>query len=391
MSTQKQYFRQRLAFWFRQLKSRSYISFKLGRAVKLQTRIRLSKFLKTYWLGFLIGAVILFGIIFNLTEYFLEKRALAFRDREDNGLIEQNVNLSPASLNTASANLVHGYVPGVYQTQNPDPLSGQEDLETLEIAISQQIFLISPLSPVTFLRQAPRDKIIEYQVELGDSVSTIAASFGLTTNTVLWANGLNEFSVIKPGQKLVILPVSGVRHTIKSGETITSLAKKYQADEQKIITFNSLPADGQVQEGQELIVSDGVLPLNLQPQAQARTLARYTPQVNTTFPNGKQSHTYPWGYCTWYVAQHRYIPWAGHAKSWLDNARKWGFSTGKTPADGAIMCTQETPQYGHVAYVESVSADGKWVTISEMNAPYFGRKTVRTLSVNYPYIKGYIY
>ena len=66
----------------------------------------------------------------------------------------------------------------------------------------------------------------------------IAASFGLTTNTVLLANDLNEYSVIKPGQKLIILPVIGVQHTTKTGETIMSIAKKYQADEQRIIVFN---------------------------------------------------------------------------------------------------------------------------------------------------------
>lgn len=384
-----------MAFW-KQLQSRGYIFFRnssqvFGRWVK---KI-LPLIVQAQWLRLAFGAVILFAaifyLVFNLVNYFVQRQALAFLIDNPDELVEQNAGDSPEKPDLAVTSLIYGAMPGLLPSRNPDPLAEEETTLETEILLCQENFLANSLSPVMFLPQAPRDKVVEYEVEPGDTISTIAAELGLTINTVLWANNLQEESLIQPGQKLIILPVSGIKHQVKAQETITSIAKKYQAQEEKIIAFNGLPADGQIQEGQELIVLDGILPTPARPRLQTRDLARYQPPARTVFADGKASHHYPFGYCTWYVAQQRYIPWAGHAKSWLAEARTHGFATGKTPALGAIMVTQETARYGHVAYVESVSADGKWVTISEMNAPYFGRKTVRTLPTTYPYIKGYIY
>ena len=77
---------------------------------------------------------------------------------------------------------------------------------------------------------------------------------------------------------------------------------------------------------------------------------------------------FTFGYCTWWVAHKRYIPWRGNAAQWWWNARPFGFAEGGTPRVGAVMVMgiSGTSPQGHVAYVESVNPDGSFV-VSEMN------------------------
>jgi len=85
-----------------------------------------------------------------------------------------------------------------------------------------------------------RREIIYYAVENGDTVSTIARRFGLSINTVLWANNLSAFSLIRPGDSLTILPTSGLLYTVKSGDTISKIAAKYGIDGEKILSVNNI-------------------------------------------------------------------------------------------------------------------------------------------------------
>lgn len=108
-----------------------------------------------------------------------------------------------------------------------------------------------------------RTENIQYTVESGDVLSTIADKFNITVNTILWSNGLNWTSVIKPGQKLTIPPGSGINHDVVRGDTLASIAKKYQADSQKIISANNLSSASDLQIGDLLFVPDGVKPTQI--------------------------------------------------------------------------------------------------------------------------------
>jgi len=108
--------------------------------------------------------------------------------------------------------------------------------------------------------QNEREGKVTYMVKKGDTVSKIAAEYGVTVNTILWANKLRASSYIKEGQELEILPVTGVKHIVKKGDTVSSLAKKYKAKQKEVIAFNGLPADGSLQVGDEIIVPDGEMP-----------------------------------------------------------------------------------------------------------------------------------
>ena len=102
------------------------------------------------------------------------------------------------------------------------------------------------------------------------------------------------------------------------------------------------------------------------------------------FPN-----RFAYGYCTWYVANKRYIPWLGNAIDWWPNARAYGQPEGQIPRVGAVMVTRESG-YGHVAYVESVNADGSW-SVSEMNFAGWNRVSGRTIHPGQVPLVGFIY
>jgi len=242
-----------------------------------------------------------------------------------------------------------------------------------------------------------------YTVADGDTVSGIAAKFGITVNTILWANDLTNVDSIKPGDQIFILPVAGLSYTVVAGDTIDSIAAKYKADRGNIISYNSLPANGELTVGDSIMIPGG-LKETPQPVSSAapsvierRQYASSTSagQVTDVSPgktlDGRagSGHRFPYGYCTWYVAQKRYVPWGGNAGTWIFNARSMGYRTGKAPARGAIIVTTENRYYGHVAIVESVSGDT--ITVSEMNYKGWGKVDRRVMSIADRAIKGYIY
>jgi surface antigen len=105
--------------------------------------------------------------------------------------------------------------------------------------------------------------------------------------------------------------------------------------------------------------------------------------------SGGGGNHFAFGYCTWYVATRRYVPWFGNAIEWWPNARTYGFAEGQTPRVGAIMVTRES-YWGHVAYVEAVNADGSW-TVSEMNYVAWDVVDRRTLTYASVPLVGFIY
>lgn len=107
-----------------------------------------------------------------------------------------------------------------------------------------------------------RGGVVDYIAEEGDTLSSIADKFGLSLNTLLWANDLSKSSVIQPGQKLVILPVDGVVHHVKKGDTISGIAKLYQAKASEIIAFNNLSSENDIYIGDILIVPGGKMPVS---------------------------------------------------------------------------------------------------------------------------------
>ena len=82
-----------------------------------------------------------------------------------------------------------------------------------------------------------------HTVENGESLSMIANSYGLKTDTVLWANGMANANSIRTGQKIIIPPVDGISYEVSKNDTLDKIAKKYSVDADAIKKQNGLLAD----------------------------------------------------------------------------------------------------------------------------------------------------
>lgn len=273
--------------------------------------------------------------------------------------------------------------------------SGQAEKVSFDPMTVQGSFLVSPSSYYDGTSDEQRYGIVKYTVQDGDTPSSIATSFGIHLYTILWSNNMKVGDYIKPGQVMEILPVDGVKHVVEAKDTIESIATKYKADVQEIIIYDELPADGKLTAGRTLIIPNGEKEKPIPEPKPVITPA--TSGQGTVVSSGKyaapatakKGHSFPYGQCTWYVSTRFYVPWGGNAKAWLANAAAYGYSTGRTPAAGSILVTNESRYYGHVTYVESVTANT--ITISEMNYVGWARKSVRVVPRNSSVIMGFIY
>lgn len=127
-----------------------------------------------------------------------------------------------------------------------------------------------------------------YEVREGDSLGAIADMFDVSVNTILWANDIKDAKTIQPGDTLLILPVSGVKHTVKSGETLAGIAKKYEADLDEVALFNGIGVGDSLASGQELIIPGGNLAAPVKKavaKGAGSTSAKATPTLTGYFAN----------------------------------------------------------------------------------------------------------
>lgn len=120
----------------------------------------------------------------------------------------------------------------------------------------------------------PTDSTISvYEVKKGDTLATVAKLFGVSKNTIVWANDLKS-ERISPGDTLVILPVTGVKHTVKNGDTITSIARKYKGDVEDISKYNGIASDAKLASGDIIIVPEGEITITTTTRSNGKTIVR---------------------------------------------------------------------------------------------------------------------
>ncbi len=277
-----------------------------------------------------------------------------------------------------------------------DIASKQETAPVL--AMAGNSFVANPiLSETRQSTDKPKNDIQWYIVKDGDTLSTIAGAYGLTTDTLRWANNINDPDSVKPGQKLVIPPTTGVLYTVKDGDTLDAIASQFSSTKAVIVAQNDLYGED-IKSGMMVMIPDGVGPAIVKPAPAPAPTTEYASSQDDnqssqsapqgTYYSGSSYNRFPYGWCTWYVASRRNVPWSGNAGDWYWNAASMGYSVGHAPAPGAIMVTAESG-WGHVAYVESVN--GNTFTVSEMNYNGWGVVDRRTVSAGSVPLIGFIY
>ena len=142
---------------------------------------------------------------------------------------------------------------------NPDPNPAKGRGDVTVTGGSALIAYAGPEGTIADIdRTSSAGRISTYVVREGDSLSAIADMFNVSGNTILWANNIGKGD-LKPGMTLVILPVSGVRHTVASGDSLQSLAKKYGSDASEIASYNGLSSADELVKGNTVIIPGGEL------------------------------------------------------------------------------------------------------------------------------------
>jgi len=141
-----------------------------------------------------------------------------------------------------------------------------------------------------------------YTVKKGDTLAGIAQRYGLKTETIMWANNLSKYSVLKIGQRLKIPLEDGVIHVVKKGDTLDKIAKKYKSTVPDILEANWLDSPDQINIGMELFVPEGTMPTQEVKRIVSR-ISSSSSKTYTTTPVYKMScSSFPKFLTSWPVA-----------------------------------------------------------------------------------------
>lgn len=104
-----------------------------------------------------------------------------------------------------------------------------------------------------------RDGFTTYKVQPGDTITNIASSFGVSPETIMMENKLNQNSTIKAGQELTILPTTGLSYTVTESDTLESILKKYKVSEDDFLDANNLESFEDLAIGTEVVIPQNVV------------------------------------------------------------------------------------------------------------------------------------
>jgi surface antigen len=230
--------------------------------------------------------------------------------------------------------------------------------------------------------------VITITTQKGDSVASLAKTYGISEDTIRWANNLGSDD-LTAGVKLKILPVSGLLYTVESGDTAANIAAKFKTTKDQITAYNDLEVKG-LRPGSQIIVPNGVKPAETPSYSTSSSASSAVSSPSSAFAFGGgvefSGNKYAYGYCTYYAYNKRAAAgrpvgsnW-GNASSWGYLAAASGFAVDNNPRAGDVFQTSGGwGGYGHVGYVERVNADGS-VLVSEMNYAGWNVISSRTLS-----------
>ena len=119
-------------------------------------------------------------------------------------------------------------------------------------------------------------EVFRYVVESSDTPLSVAEKFGVSLNTVLWANDISSSTILSLGKELIVLPTTGTLHLVRPNDTLSEISLWYKGDVKEIVKYNGLASASDIYAGDFVIVPNGIMPKIL-PQG------RLTPIANSYF------------------------------------------------------------------------------------------------------------
>lgn len=190
-----------------------------------------------------------------------------------------------------------------------------------------------------------RTEIISYTVANGDTASSIAAKFGISVNTILWENNLTAKALIKPGDSLRILPMTGIRHSVKRNENLASIANYYEVEVDKIASANDLSSTAPLKIGQTLLVPGGRKIILASTPAKPNTTKPATTKPTYTNTGKPSDQVVSSGKMVWPTVGHTVTQYYSWRHTALDIANKTG-----TPIYAAAEGTVEIAGWNSGGY-----------------------------------------
>lgn len=323
------------------------------------------RFKKTFKKRFIRNGLVVFNIIVLLSVIVFVTKNPTSSSSVKQGALNQEANQTAVAnpLDELSSADIAVQVAQIARLPETTSVKNNADSqnEQLNVLASGAQTVTKPQIVSTALKSKKDIKL--YVVKQGDTVATLAAAFGITSDSIKWSNGLTG-DALTVDKKLYIPPVTGIAYEVKQGDTIDSLASKYRANKEQLIADNDAEVIG-LKIGERILIRDGTVP----PPVVAFS-ASYSGFAWGGASPIYGSNGYDYGWCTWYSAVRRAeigrpVPSnLGNAYSWYRLAQRAGIPTGLTPAVGAVAVNEGG---NHVSVVEVVNADGSfWV--SEMNS-----------------------
>lgn len=241
-----------------------------------------------------VAAVVLIVSQIEMPDWEFSLRALP-----DDGLFTAS---ESAALNGSNTGSNISEAAGAFQRAVIPFTSPQAQEEAVPAA---QPVVAAPVQPASQSLITAREQIETYSVRSGDTVLGIAARFNLQPETIQWANPELESNpdLLRVGDRLVILPVDGALHVVQSGDTLSTIAAKYKVTTDAIVGFglnrltdNSTP----ISVGQQLVIPGGTKPY----------IARQVVAYSGPIPEGASRGSGAFGWPTAGTITQQY--WNGH-------------------------------------------------------------------------------
>ncbi|MBI3306041.1 peptidoglycan DD-metalloendopeptidase family protein [Candidatus Nomurabacteria bacterium] len=209
---------------------------------------------------------------------------------------------SPGSENSQTMALLQANVSSasVFEGKNAKKEEKETEGGSENLNIVSDNALLPVVGPVGFLSggigsgDIAFDDISVYVVRSGDTISQVADMFGVSVDTVLSANDMKKGEKLKIGSVLLILPFSGIEHTVVKGQTLQGIANAYKVDINEILLANDVELDSKLVIGEKLMIPGAGMLAETKPRSSSSSIGRSSmPSILGYFanplPSGRKS------------------------------------------------------------------------------------------------------